>query len=57
MEHHKHHHLSDNINYAFLNGITDPILNKIALYLYNGYKNNADLHVLAYRGLQTSNRE
>lgn len=46
--HHAKHHTKDNINYAFLNGITDPIINIIAKYLYKGYKNNSDLHVLAY---------
>lgn len=54
--HHAHHHRSDNINYAFLNGITNPIINKMASYLYEGYKNNSDKHVLAYSGIQTSNR-
>lgn len=54
--HHKHHHVSDNINYAFLNGMTDSLINIIAFYLYKGYKNYADLHVLAYKGLQTNNR-
>jgi uncharacterized membrane protein YecN with MAPEG domain len=55
-KHHTHHHVSDNVNYAFLNGVTDPLINKIAGYLYQGYKNNADQHVLAYQGLQTLNR-
>lgn len=47
-DHHRLHHTKDNINYAFLNGISDPIINLIAKYLYKGYKNNADLHVLGY---------
>ncbi len=55
-DHHKHHHMSDNINYAFLNGMSDPLINIIASYLFNGYKNNADLHGLAYDGVQTKNR-
>lgn len=55
-KHHAKHHLNDNINYAFLNGVTDPIINIIAKYLYTGYKENADKHVLAYQGLQTTNR-
>jgi hypothetical protein len=54
--HHKHHHCSDNTHYAFLNGITDPIINLIAAYLYNGYKNTTDIHVNAYEGPQTYNR-
>lgn len=55
-QHHAYHHHSDNMNYAFLNGITNPIVNKIANCLYEGYKNNSDRHVMAYRGKQTSNR-
>lgn len=48
-KHHIHHHRFDNTHYAFLNGITDPLLNKIALRFYkNGYKNQADIHVAAY---------
>lgn len=56
MKHHRHHHLYDNNNYAFLNGITDPLINLIAKYYYQGYKNHADLHALAYVGEQTDNR-
>ncbi|MES2214699.1 MAG: fatty acid desaturase CarF family protein [Pseudomonadota bacterium] len=55
--HHQNHHTKDNMNYAFLNGITDPILNIIAKHLYSGYKNNSDLHALAYSGKQTNNRD
>ena len=47
-KHHMKHHLKDNTNYAFLNGMTDFSINIIAKHLYNGYKNNSDLHVLAY---------
>ena len=54
-KHHRDHHIKDNVNYAFLNGITDPLLNILAKYLYGGYKNNADLHALAYNGQQTNN--
>jgi hypothetical protein len=49
MHHHKVHHQTDNRHYAFLNGMTDPLINKIADFLYSGYKNHADQHVLAYR--------
>lgn len=55
-KHHQEHHVNDNMNYAFLNGVTDPILNIIAKYLYTGYKNRSDLHALAYDGKQTDNR-
>lgn len=48
MKHHSAHHLQDNINYAFLNGFSDPLLNFIARYFYKGYKNNADRHTRAY---------
>lgn len=55
-KHHFIHHLADNKNYAFLNGISDPIINTIANYFYDGYKNHADLHVKSYTGRQTENR-
>lgn len=55
-EHHFLHHRYDNINYAFLNGLTDPLLNIIAQKLYKGYKKNADLHALNYDDSQTKNR-
>ena len=45
---HSHHHRSDNIQYAFLNGMTDSLLNIIARYCYKGYKNHADLHISIY---------
>lgn len=48
MQHHKLHHQKDNINYAFLNGMSDPILNRIAKQFYSGYKNFSDKHVAAY---------
>lgn len=47
-KHHALHHRQDNMNYAFLNGLTDPLLNKISHYCYSGYKNNADQHTKAY---------
>ncbi|HCU06953.1 MAG TPA: hypothetical protein DIC42_05185 [Holosporales bacterium] len=55
-KHHQIHHMQDNMNYAFLNGVTDPILNIIARKLYKGYKKNSDLHALKYKGPQTGNR-
>lgn len=47
--HHKYHHIHDNKNYAFLNGLSDPLINLIAKHFYKGYKNHADQHVLAYK--------
>jgi sterol desaturase/sphingolipid hydroxylase (fatty acid hydroxylase superfamily) len=46
--HHASHHLQDNINYAFLNGLTDPLLNLIAAKFCKGYKQNTDLHFAKY---------
>ena len=46
--HHAAHHLQDNSNYAFLNGVSDPLLNRIASTWYKGYKQNSDLHFAGY---------
>lgn len=46
--HHGRHHNSDNASYAFLNGMTDPVLDRIAARLYGGYKNGTDLHYARY---------
>jgi hypothetical protein len=43
-KHHEPHHRSDNANYAFLNGMTDPVLNWIARRFFTGYKEGTDLH-------------
>ena len=48
--HHAAHHRQDNVSYAFLNGITDPILDRIAAKFAKGYKNHTDLHYAAYEG-------
>ena len=53
---HMIHHADDNKNYAFLNGVSNPFINKIADFLYEGYKNNADIHARSYTGQQTDNR-
>lgn len=45
---HSAHHSNDNTQYAFLNGIADPLINVIARSYYKGYKNYADKHVDAY---------
>lgn len=46
--HHVHHHAEDNVNYAFLNGWSDPVLNRLAKLLNGGYKKAADLHCALY---------
>jgi hypothetical protein len=55
-KHHAHHHVSDNINYSFLNGLTDPLLNVIARMSFPGYKNTTDKHYATYTGSGTANR-
>jgi len=47
--HHALHHRGDNVNYAFLNGLTDPLINWIASKAYPGYKETTDLHFKEYR--------
>ena len=46
--HHAKHHLQDNCNYAFLNGVSDPLLNMLASACCKGYKQNTDLHYSNY---------
>lgn len=53
---HGRHHLEDNINYAFLNGMSDPLINAIAKKFYSGYKNTTDRHYEYYQGKGTKNR-
>lgn len=48
LEHHRLHHIHDNRNYAFLSGISNPLLNVIARNHFKGYKNNSDRHVANY---------
>jgi len=47
--HHALHHLRDNVGYAFLNGLTDPVINLIAARFSSGYKQNTDLHYATYQ--------
>jgi sterol desaturase/sphingolipid hydroxylase (fatty acid hydroxylase superfamily) len=54
--HHARHHAADNVNYAFLNGLTDPLLNLIARWAGRGYKGTTDRHYAAYVGAGTANR-
>ena len=46
--HHAQHHLQDNVNYAFLNGLTDPLINWLARSYGSGYKNGTDQHYARY---------
>ena len=55
-EHHAIHHTTDNRHYAFLCGLTDPILNWVAQRLCSGYVARADVHSGPYQGPQTANR-
>lgn len=45
---HARHHLEDNVGYTFLNGLTDPLVDRIARKFYTGYKNGTDLHYAKY---------
>ena len=47
--HHTRHHARDNMNYAFLNGMSDPIINVIARSFFNGYKSTTDTHYATYQ--------
>lgn len=47
-KHHMKHHQQDNMNYAFLNGWSDPLLNAIARHFFSGYKQGSDLHFAEY---------
>jgi len=48
LKHHRLHHINDNTHYAFLNGVSDPLLNVIARACCKGYKNHSDKYLLAY---------
>ncbi|MEE9912976.1 MAG: fatty acid desaturase family protein [Deltaproteobacteria bacterium] len=45
---HATHHLQDNTSFTFLNGITDPLVNRIAKRFFPGYKHTTDLHYATY---------
>ncbi|NQT63760.1 MAG: hypothetical protein HQ556_12430 [Candidatus Marinimicrobia bacterium] len=47
-EHHVPHHEADNMNYAFLNGMSDPLINLIARTFFTGYKSTTDQHFVKY---------
>ncbi len=54
--HMRNHHFRDNHSYAFLNGMSDPLLNLIARLFFKGYKSTTDLHYALYTGEDTENR-
>lgn len=54
--HHAPHHLRDNNGYAFLNGFTDPLLDRIARACCRGYKQHTDLHYAQYTAGDTETR-
>ncbi len=54
-KHHARHHTEDNVNYAFLNGMTDPAINLLAKVFYKGYKEGTDLHINKYQLLNNQN--
>ncbi len=53
---HARHHREDNVQYAFLNGMSDPLLNLLAQRFYTGYKTTTDTHYARYAGPETQNR-
>lgn len=53
---HKQHHACNNIQYAFLNGSSDFIIDAIAKKLYKGYKITTDRHYETYEYKETKNR-
>ena len=55
-KHHTPHHEQDNSNYAFLNGMSDPLLNWIARRFYSGYKSTTDQHFADYKGAARNQR-
>lgn len=54
--HHARHHLQDNSSYAFLTGISDPLLDRIAAVCYKGYKGRSDLHYARYDAVESESR-
>lgn len=54
---HARHHLADNVNYTFLNGMSDPLVNFIAGKWSPGYKKGTDLHFANYEAEQDVTRQ
>lgn len=50
--HHMQHHRLDNVNYAFLNGMTDPLINRLAQRFGHGYRSSTDLDLALYQHLK-----
>ncbi|AXF84732.1 hypothetical protein DTO96_100442 [Ephemeroptericola cinctiostellae] len=48
-KHHMLHHRLDNVNYAFLNGMSDPLINLFASRFCRGYRETTDLHSTLYQ--------
>jgi len=46
---HSRHHAEDNVDYAFLNGWTNPVLNILAKRISPGYKAGTDQHMALYK--------
>jgi len=53
-KHHAKHHIEDNVNYAFLNGMSDILINNVANRFYYGYKNTTDKHYAFYKDNEDS---
>jgi len=45
---HARHHTADNVGYTFQNGLTDPLVDRIAGRFYPGYKQTTDQHYAGY---------
>ena len=56
-KHHEKHHQLDNQSYAFLNGTSDFIIDRISQKLYDGYKLGSDEHFGKYEGVGSRNRD
>lgn len=57
-KHHMQHHRIDNVNYAFLNGMSDPLINWIARNFFRGYRSGTELHTALYQhNRQVTNHE
>ena len=50
--HHMQHHRFDNVNYAFLNGMSDPLINGWARRFCRGYVGTTDLDTALYQARQ-----
>lgn len=54
--HHEPHHRLDNTRYAFLNGMTDGLIDRIARRWFPGYKQGTDLHYATYASPSSESR-